>query len=124
MSFTPSGAILGQYFSPTGTVAGAFTNNNNNNLVSISSPGGFLLLSVGPTGTVTAPGITSHHIGSQVHSVILTTTQYNSLPANPTVAQICAAAFTNPANSDLLQILGPSGVVVYRWLFNGTTATS
>jgi hypothetical protein len=124
MAFTSSGAILGQYFSANGTVAGAFSNSNNNNLVSISSPGGFLLLSVGPTGTVTAPGISSKHIGSQIHSVILTTTQYNSLPANPSVAQICAAAFFNPAASDILQVIGPSGVVVYRMLSTGATATS
>jgi hypothetical protein len=123
MPFTP-GAILGQYFSSNSTIAGAFQNLNNNNLMSISSPGGFLMLSVGPTGTVTAPGITSHHIGSQIHSVILTTTQYNSLPSNPSVAQICAAAFTNQSQADLIQIIGPSGIVIWRMLFNGTTATS
>jgi hypothetical protein len=62
-------------------------------------------------------------------------TAYNSLPASPTAAQICAAAFPQNYNNQKLDLIQyesdiatvnvqGGGFVVWRLLYNGSTATS
>jgi hypothetical protein len=105
-------------------------------LLQILSPGEGCLLQVTSAGVVnTNVAAGSFTDGTQVATIQLTTAQFLGLPANPTASQICQAAFPlNFANQqlDIFQIgtFSPTvnvpggGGVVFRLLYNGTTATS
>ena len=102
----------------------------------IIAPGGACLLQVTAAGVVNtnvaAGSFTPDVVVAKVQMVI---TAYNSLPASPTAAQICAAAFPQNYNNqklDLIQFesdiatinVQGGGSVVWRLLYNGATATS
>ena len=102
----------------------------------ILAPGGACLLQVTAAGVVNvnvaAGSFTPDVVVAKVQMVI---TAYNSLPASPTAAQICAAAFPQNYNNqklDLIQYesdiatinIQGGGFVVWRLLYNGSTATS
>ena len=102
----------------------------------IIAPGGACLLQVTAAGVVNtnvaAGSFTPDVVVAKVQMVI---TAYNSLPASPTAAQICAAAFPQNYNNqklDLIQFesdiatinVQGGGFVVWRLLYNGATATS
>jgi hypothetical protein len=131
-----NGSLLGQFYSQTGTLAGAWASSNPTNpnevvgprnIFDIAAPGNINLLSVGPSGTVSVPGFATHHIGAMLGAFLLTPTQYAALPANPTAAQICQVF--NPVNFagqqlDIFQIAGPGNKVIFRLTYNGIGATS
>jgi hypothetical protein len=102
----------------------------------ILAPGGACLLQVTAAGVVNvnvaAGSFTPDVVVAKVQMVL---TAYNSLPASPTAAQICAAAFPQNYNNqklDLIQYesdiatinIQGGGFVVWRLLYNGSTATS
>lgn len=109
-------------------------------LFQILNLGGAVLLRVSSAGVVTtnvAPGIAT--TSTTVATVQLNAAQSAGLlavgGATPTAAQICQAAF--PANYNGLQLdifqvgsfiptinVAGGGTVIFRLLFNGTTATS
>jgi len=102
----------------------------------ILAPGGACLLQVTAAGVVNtnvaAGSFTPDVVVAKVQMVI---TAYNSLPASPTAAQICAAAFPQNYNNQKLDLIQyesdiatinvqGGGFVVWRLLYNGSTATS
>ena len=102
----------------------------------IIAPGGACLLQVTAAGVVNtnvaAGSFTPDVVVAKVQMVI---TAYNSLPASPTAAQICAAAFPQNYNNQKLDLIQyesdiatvnvqGGGSVVWRLLYNGSTATS
>jgi hypothetical protein len=102
----------------------------------ILAPGGACLLQVTAAGVVNvnvaAGSFTPDVVVAKVQMVI---TAYNSLPASPTAAQICAAAFPQNYNNQKLDLIQyesdiatintqGGGFVVWRLLYNGATATS
>lgn len=102
----------------------------------IIAPGGACLLQVTAAGVVNtnvaAGSFTPDVVVAKVQMVI---TAYNSLPASPTAAQICAAAFPQNYNNQKLDLIQyesdiatintqGGGFVVWRLLYNGSTATS
>ena len=102
----------------------------------IIAPGGACLLQVTAAGVVNtnvaAGSFTPDVVVAKVQMVI---TAYNSLPASPTAAQICAAAFPQNYNNQKLDLIQyesdiatvnvqGGGSVVWRLLYNGATATS
>ena len=102
----------------------------------IIAHGGACLLQVTAAGVVNtnvaAGSFTPDVVVAKVQMVI---TAYNSLPASPTAAQICAAAFPQNYNNQKLDLIQyesdiatvnvqGGGFVVWRLLYNGATATS
>ena len=102
----------------------------------ILAPGGACLLQVTAAGVVNtnvaAGSFTPDVVVAKVQMVL---TAYNSLPASPTAAQICAAAFPQNYNNQKLDLIQyesdiatinvqGGGFVVWRLLYNGSTATS
>ena len=133
MAFS-NGSLLGQFYSPTGTLAGAFASSNPTNpnettgprnIFTISAPGDVLLLSVNSSGTVNAPGVSSKHIGSMLGAFYLTAAQAALLPANATASQVCQAMYPlNSAGLDIFQVVGEGGQVIFRLTSTGVGATS
>jgi hypothetical protein len=151
MAFT-NGTLYGKYDGSTANngTQDAFTGSNLNNpnkvpaldLFQILAPGGACLLQVTAAyvvNTNVAKG--SFSSATIIQTVQMTIAQYNSLPANPTAAQICQAAFPvnyNNQQLDIFQIeadehsapvthssfIAGGGAVVWRLLYNGSTATS
>ena len=147
MPFT-AGSIFGKLEgqSHANNTLSAFNSSNSLNpnqnqardIFQILAPGGACLLQVTAAYVVnTNVAAGSFTTDTVLEKFQMTTQQFKSLPATPTASQICQAALPlNFANQqlDLIQIesdiaVVPSGVlgggsVVWRLLFNGSTATS
>ena len=151
MPFT-AGSLFGKYEGSQALNNGqsAFNSSNPTNpneeqsldIFQILSPGGGCLLQVTAAYVVnTNVGAGSFTRGTVVGSYQMGIAQYNSLVSSPTASQICAAAFSvnfNGPQWDILQIendlisgsIGQTGAilggggVVWRLLYNGSTATS
>lgn len=151
MAFT-NGSLFGKQDgqSAANNTFSTFNTSNLNNpnasqsldIFQILAPGGACLLQVTAAYAVnTNVAAGSFTRTTALFTYQMTIAQYNSLPANPTAAQICQAALPinyNNQQLDLIQIesdiaAGPvggsgtvlgGGAVVWRLLYNGTTATS
>jgi len=149
MAFT-LGTLYGQFNGNTLLLAFNSSNPTNpnaapvNDLFQVRAPGGNCLLQVTAAGVVNinltpvspVAGPQSWTNVTQIATVQLVESLYAGLPAVPTASQICAVAFPSNFNTDQLDIFqiatniaassnqsGGNGVV-FRLLYNGSTATS
>lgn len=121
-------AILGQFITPQGgpaTVAGAFPQVNTSQdldllqIIEAGDPGESstgriptVIANVDYQGTVSYPlSQTSATNGTRCGQFRTRLTYVSQ--SNPTLAQLFADVFTNPDNSDILQIISPGGGSVY-----------